>query len=78
MSGGRLSESDSDGILPVAIGTVAWAVVLAGLVVARPALEENGTTWWIGAAAAGLISGCGGLLFLRWRRGRAVRRDARA
>jgi integral membrane sensor domain MASE1 len=72
----RLDESDSDAILPVAIGTVVWAVLLVVLVVARPTLEENGTTWWIGAAAVGVVSGAGGVLFLRWRKQRAIRRSA--
>jgi LPXTG-motif cell wall-anchored protein len=40
------------------------------LLLMRSSLEEHGTTWWIGAAAVGLVSGLGGLLFLRWRKGR--------
>lgn len=72
----RLDDSDSDGILPVSIGTAAWAVLLAGLLVARSTLDENGTTWWIGAAAVGVVSGVGGVFFLRWRKRRAARRAA--
>jgi Protein of unknown function (DUF2530) len=74
----RLDESDSDAILPVSIGTIVWAVLLVGLIVARPTLDENGTTWWIGAAAVGVVSGVGGVVFLRWRRQRAARRSAAA
>jgi hypothetical protein len=74
----RLDESDADAILPVAIGTVAWAVVLVALLAFRPTLEDHGTTWWIGAAAVGVVSGLGGLVFLRWRKGRAMRRAAGA
>ena len=69
----RVSESDTDAILPVSIGTAVWAVVLVGLLFARPTLEENGTTWWIAAAGIGLLSGLIGLVFLRWRKGRARR-----
>jgi membrane associated rhomboid family serine protease len=69
-----LSESDEDAILPVAIGTVVWLVALVALVVMRPTLDENGTEWWIGVAAVGAVSGLLGLVFLRWRKGRARRR----
>ena len=69
----RLSESDTDAILPVSIGTAVWAIVLVGLLVARSTLAENGTTWWIAVAAIGLLSGLIGLVFLRWRKGRARR-----
>lgn len=69
---GRLERSDSDALLPVAIGTVAWIVVLVGLLLAKPTLDANGTTWWIGAAAVGVVSGAGGIVFLRWRRRRSA------
>jgi integral membrane sensor domain MASE1 len=61
------SRSDETAILPVAIGTSAWLVVLVVLILMRGTLEQNGTTWWIGAAFIGLLSGSIGLLFLRWR-----------
>jgi ABC-type nickel/cobalt efflux system permease component RcnA len=76
MSAGRLEQSDTDAILPVAIGTVVWAVLLVALLIARTTLDANGTTWWIGAAAVGVVSGLGGLAFLRWRKRRAMRRSA--
>jgi len=75
MSRGLLDESDADAILPVSIGTAVWLVVLVALVAAKPSLDENGTTWWIGVAAVGLVSGAGGVLFLMWRRRRARRRS---
>jgi hypothetical protein len=73
VSGSRLRQSDADAILPVSIGTGVWVVLLVGLLVAKPALDAHGTTWWIGAAAVGVVSGVGGLVFLRWRRGRMSR-----
>ena len=76
MSAGRLEQSDTDAILPVSIGTIVWALLLIGLLAMRSTLDENGTTWWIGAAAVGVVSGVGGVLFLRWRKGRAGRRSA--
>ncbi len=75
MTRSLLDQSDTDAILPVSIGTGVWLVVLVGLVVAKPSLDENGTTWWIGVAAVGLVSGAGGVLFLRWRKRRARRRS---
>jgi glucose uptake protein GlcU len=75
MSAGRLEQSDSDAILPVSIGTAVWAVLLVALLIAKPTLDTNGTTWWIGAAAVGVVSGVGGLVFLRSRKRRAMRRS---
>jgi len=66
----RAERSDADGLVPVAIGTAIWVMVLAVLIVARPSLEESGTTWWIGVAAVGTVSGVIGLVFLRWRQRR--------
>lgn len=72
MATGRLERSDSDALLPVSIGTIVWIVALVGLVIARPTLDANGMTWWIGAAAVGVVSGVGGVVFLRWRRRRGT------
>jgi hypothetical protein len=71
----RLQDSDSDAILPVSLGTLVWLVVLVVLIARRPALEASGSTWWIGAAAVGVVSGAGGVLFLRWRRARIAARS---
>lgn len=72
------SRSDDDAILPVSLGTAAWAVILVVLLTQRTRLDEAGTQWWIGAAAVGVISGALGVVFLRWRRGRMDRRGAGA
>ncbi len=66
----RLQESDADGILPVAIGTAAWAVVLVVLLVSWTRLDADGQLWWIGVAVVGLVSGALGLVFLGWRKRR--------
>lgn len=73
MTASRIEKSDEDAILPVAIGTVVWFAVLVVLVALRGRLEESGVSWWIGAAAVGVLSGALGLVFLRWRRGRMDR-----
>jgi len=71
---GRLERSDADGILPVAVGTAAWAVALVVLVLLRARLAEAGATWWIAVAAVGLASGLIGLGFLSRRRRRQAHR----
>jgi ABC-type nickel/cobalt efflux system permease component RcnA len=75
---GRLVRADADAILPVTIGTAVWALVLVALLLGRSTLDANGTTWWLGAAAVGLVSGIGGIAFLRWRRVRTAGRSAAA
>ena len=57
-------------MLPVAIGTVVWAIALVVLIVLQPRLEESGTTWWIGVAVVGLITGLLATAFLIRRRRR--------
>jgi len=66
----RVHPSDEDAILPVTLGTIAWLIALVGLLIRRSDLESADATWWIGAAAVGLASGLGGLVFLYWRRAR--------
>lgn len=66
----RAARSDADGVLPVAIGTIAWGVGLIALLLMRGRLAESGSSWWIGVATVGLVSGLGGLVFLTWRRRR--------
>lgn len=75
MATSRLERSDQDAILPVSIGSAAWAVALIVLVSQRAALEAADRGWWIGAAAVGLLSGTLGLAFLVWRRERMRRRE---
>ena len=74
MNGSQTAQTDADAILPVSIGTAVWCALLVILLFAHSTLAENGTTWWIGAAAVGVVSGVGGLIFLRWRKRRALRR----
>ncbi len=63
-------RSDDDAVLPVAIGTVVWAIALVVLIVLQSRLEESGTTWWIGVAVVGLITGLLATAFLIRRRRR--------
>ncbi len=65
----RAEQSDADGILPVAIGTGAWAIALVVLLILRPSVAQVDDLW-IAIAAVGLLTGLLGLLFLRRRRRR--------
>jgi len=64
--------SDADAIVPVAVGTIAWAIALGYLVIRGTDLAAAGHSWWIGAALVGLVSGLLGLVFLGWRRRRGA------
>ncbi len=63
-------HSDSDAVLPVAVGTTVWAVALVVLLLQGDNLAAQGRQWWLGVTLVGLVSGAGGLVFLVWRRRR--------
>ncbi len=67
---GPLQRSDRDAVLPVMIGTIAWAVALVVTLVMRATLEQDGRGWWIGVAVVGTISGILGTAWLLRRRRR--------
>ena len=59
----------------VAVGTLAWAALLVGLLVAK-LLGYDVHGWWLGMAAYGIGLGLVGILYTRRRR--AQRSSARA
>lgn len=63
-----IARSDSDAVLPVAIGTVAWAIALVVMLVLREQLRDAGNEWWIAVAATAVGLGVIGLVFLVLRR----------
>ena len=69
MSGDQQREN-SEGLLAISIGTALWTVAGVVLVLARNALPASGQ-WWIATCGVGVVSGLGGVLFLR-RRSRQI------
>ena len=69
-----VADSDGDAVLPVSIGTGIWLVLLVVLLARKQELDENGLGWWIAVASVGVVTGAGGVLYLRWRRARLSRR----
>jgi hypothetical protein len=59
-----------DALVPIILGTIAWAIASIVLVFFRSDLEQAGTTWWFGACAVGVISGLGGIAYVLYRRRR--------
>ena len=65
-----------DAVLPVTVGTIAWAVAFVVLLVFRAELQAHGTTWWLWVCVTGF---CFGLIGLWWvRRRRETYRRARS
>lgn len=67
----------SDAVMPVTVGTAAWAVAFVVLLVLRDRLETADATWWIWVALVGFVLGLLGCWLVRRRRD-AYRRAAGA
>jgi hypothetical protein len=59
---------------PVAVGTAVWALLFVIGLFIRPDLVESNREWWIWAAAAGVVLGGIGYLYLRRRQARLLAR----
>jgi hypothetical protein len=58
----------ADAVLPITVGTLAWAVALVVLLAMRSRLDARGDGWWIWVAVSGLLLGGAGSLWVRRRR----------
>jgi hypothetical protein len=58
----------ADAVLPVTVGTVAWAVALVVLLLLRDRLRAAGDGWWIWVCVTGLALGVLGSAWVRRRR----------
>ena len=65
-------------IAPVVIGTAVWALLFVLGLFLRPALADDGREWWVWSAAAGVVLGGIGYLYLRRRQARLLARAERA
>lgn len=63
---------DVDGVGAVTVGTIAWAIVFIVLFFVRDTLAESDSQWWLSVAAAGVILGLIGLVYVT-RRARVYR-----
>lgn len=59
---------DVDGVRTMTVGTIVWGVIAVALVPFLGTLEEQGRTWWIWTAVAGLGLGLIGIEYCRRRR----------
>ena len=69
-------QTEDNAFLPITIGTVAWLIAGVVLLVLRDQLAP-GSRWWIGSCAVGVISGVGGMIYVKRRAGRPRRAAAR-
>ena len=63
------NHAKDDALVAVSTGTISWLVVGAALLVLRERIPQ-GSEWWLGTCAVAVISGVGGILYLRRRRRR--------
>jgi hypothetical protein len=61
---------------PILVGTAVWALLLVIGLVIRPHLENSGRGWWIWTAAAGMVLGGFGYLYLRRRHRKLLSRES--
>jgi hypothetical protein len=62
-------------LLPITIGTALWAVLGVGLIIGRTAIPD-GNEWWLVTCAVAVVSGLGGIVYLRRRARRtSLRQD---
>ena len=61
-----------DALVAVSTGTIIWLVVGVVLLAWRERIPQ-GSQWWLGTCAVAVISGVGGILYLRRRQRRAHR-----
>ncbi len=72
----RRWSDQTDGVVPVTVGTVVWAVALVATFLLRGRLAESGTQWWVWTCATGFGLGLFGCWWVRRRRARLATRVA--
>ena len=63
-----LEPMDVDGVRTMTVGTIVWGVAAVALLPFLGTLDEQGRTWWMWTAVAGLGLGLIGIEYCRRRR----------
>jgi len=74
----EVEPMDVDGVRTMTIGTIAWGVVAVALLPFWGNLQDQGRTWWLWTAFAGLGLGLMGIEFCKRRRDVLAEREATA
>ncbi|MET0467459.1 MAG: hypothetical protein ABWZ87_01830 [Aeromicrobium sp.] len=74
----EVEPMDVDGVRTMTIGTIAWGVVALALLPFWGNLQDQGRTWWLWTAFAGLGLGLMGIEFCKRRRDALAEREATA
>ncbi len=61
-------------VIPVAVGTAVWALLFVIGLFLRDTLVDDGRGWWVWSAAAGIVLGLFGCVYLRRRQVRLLAR----
>jgi hypothetical protein len=61
-------SGQTDGVVPVTVGTVVWGAALIVTFMLRGRLAESGTQWWVWTCATGFALGLFGCWWVRRRR----------
>ncbi len=64
----RRGSDQTDGVVPVTVGTVVWGVALVVTFALRDRLAESGSQWWVWTCATGFGLGLFGCWWVRRRR----------
>ena len=72
---GETKRMKDDSLIAVSTGTAIWLIAGIALLVLRERIPQ-GSGWWLGSCAVAVISGVGGILYLRRRRRRTPRAKA--
>jgi len=64
------NQAKDDALVAVSTGTIIWLAVGVVLLILRERIPQ-GSEWWLGTCAVAIISGVGGILYLRRRLRRA-------